>query len=145
MNYYLSLNRKDNGYKPRVDSSKTIEKNDYFAVAVSDTSTHIIEIDVNKKTHQVTSAYLQDTSSSSTKGGDSSSQTSTSESGEMNITNKAQDIVNKEYTDYKYSKIYQTKLGAYYVTFERKDDPESIGTIEFDSDGNEVNRTGFTE
>lgn len=145
LNYYLSLNRKDNGYKPRVDSSKTIEKNDYFAVAVSDTSTHIIEIDVNKKTHQVTSAYLQDTSSSSTKGGDSSSQTSTSESGEMNITNKAQDIVNKEYTDYKYSKIYQTKLGAYYVTFERKDDPESIGTIEFDSDGNEVNRTGFTE
>lgn len=26
LNYYLSLNRKDNGYKPRVDSSKTIEK-----------------------------------------------------------------------------------------------------------------------
>lgn len=30
LNYYLSLNRKDNGYKPRVDSSKTIEKKRLF-------------------------------------------------------------------------------------------------------------------
>ena len=163
LNYYLSLNRKDNGYEPRVDSSKTIEKSDYYVVAVSDTPTHIIEIHVNKKTHQVTSQYLQDTSVSSTSSTSSASSVSSASSasstkygrsvplagepgsGTIQVSEMAKKLANEEYADYVYSDTDGTGDGGYLVTFRRKDNPDSTATMEFDKYGNEVNRTGFTE